>query len=48
MKGSNLGVMPENPKQKEGIEFGHDIGEPESIKRDRTCPKAQRKGYAPV
>ena len=32
-KGSNLGVMLENPKQKEGIESRHDVGEPE-IKKE--------------
>ena len=34
-KGSNLGLMLENPKQKEGIESGHDVGEPETKERDR-------------
>ena len=39
MKGSNPGAMPENTKQKEGIESRRDVGEPESKQRDRTCPK---------
>ena len=29
-KGSNLGVMPEILKQKEGLESEHDTGEPET------------------
>ena len=30
MKGSNSGMMPENPKQNEGIESRRDAGEPET------------------
>ena len=33
MKGSNLGVMPENPKQNKGIESRHDAGERETKER---------------
>ena len=33
MKGSNLGTMPENPKQKEGIESRCDAGEPEKKRK---------------
>ena len=29
MKGSNMGVMPKNPKHKEGLESRHDAREPE-------------------
>ena len=62
-KGSNLGAMLKNPNQNKGIESEHDVGDPETKgrdriwaqyqrtrnkRRDRTCPKAQRKGYAPV
>ena len=35
MKGSNSGIMPENPKQNEGIEFGPDAEEPETKRRDQ-------------
>ena len=35
MKGSNPGVMLENPKQNEGIESGRDAEEPETKQK---CP----------
>ena len=35
IKGSNLGTMPENLKQNEGIESGHNAGEPKTKQRDR-------------
>ena len=34
MKGSNLGTLPENPKQNEGNESGNDAGEPKTKGRD--------------
>ena len=42
IKGLNLGVMPENPKKKEGIESGRDVGEPETNIRDRIYARCQR------
>ena len=43
---SNPGTMPENPKQKEGIESGRNSREPERKGRDRIlvrCPKTRNK-----
>ena len=36
MKGTNPGKMLENLKQNEGIESGHDIGEPGTKRRDQS------------
>ena len=35
MKGSNPSLMPENQKQKEGIESGRDAKEPETKRREQ-------------
>ena len=45
-------MMPENPKQKEGIESEHDAGEPETKRRDRIRERCRRtrnkrKGFNP-
>ena len=43
IKGLNLGAMSENPKkEEEGIESGHDVGEPETNRRDRIYERCQR------
>ena len=34
-KGSNQSMIPKNPKQNEGIEFGLDVREPETKGKDR-------------
>ena len=42
MKGSNPGAMPENSKEKEGIESGRNAGEPKTKRTGRnssTMPK---------
>ena len=41
-KGSNPGTMPENPKEKEGIESGHDVKEPETKGKDRIRAQYRR------
>ena len=48
-EGIELGRDAREPeKKKEGIESGRDAGVIETKGRDRTCPKAQRIGYALV
>ena len=41
-KESNLGEMPENPKQNKRIKSGRDIGEPRKKGRDRIWARCQR------
>ena len=41
MKGSNLGAMPENPKQKKGFVFGGNAEEPD-IKKDQIWARCRR------
>ena len=41
-KGFNLGTIPENPKQNEGIEYGRDAGEPEKKERDQIRVQCQK------
>ena len=41
-KGSNLGMMPEIPKQKEGIEYRGDARELETKRRDRIRARFRR------
>ena len=43
IKGSNLGAMPKNDKQKEGFESKRDVGEHEIKKgRDRIWERSQK------
>ena len=53
MKGSNLGVMPENPKKNEGIESRRNARKPEIKGRDNIRARCRRtrnksKGKNPI